>query len=147
MEHEILQATYPVLPLKNSVLFPEILMPVAVGRHQSVAAVEAAQASEDHKIVVVVQRDPDRHPVSLGDVYPTATLAVVTRVIPTQGGPQQVLLRGVERVRLRELSTGSSYSTASVTSLATPRDDSDSSIALFRTLIVAQLAKCRECTA
>ncbi len=65
MENEILEATYPVLPLKNAVLFSEILMPVAVGRHQSIAAVEAAQASEDHKIVVVVQRDPDRRPASL----------------------------------------------------------------------------------
>ncbi len=134
MEHEILQATYPVLPLKNAVLFPEILMPVAVGRQPSIAAVEAAQASEDHKIVVVVQRDPERNPVSLDDVYPTATLAVVTRVIPTQGGPQQVFLRGVERVRVRELSTDSPYMTASVNPLATPRDDSDASVALFRNI-------------
>src|SRR5687767_5710579 len=124
MEHIISQATYPILPLRNSVLFPEILMPVAVGRRQSVAAVEAAQASEDHKIVVVVQRNPDREPVSLADIYPTATLAVITRVIPTQGGTQQVFLRGVERVRLRELSANASHLTASVTPLATPRDDS-----------------------
>ena len=134
MEHTISQATYPILPLRNSVLFPEILMPVAVGRRQSVAAVEAAQASEDHKIVVVVQRNPDREPVSLADVYPTATLAVITRVIPTQGGSQQVFLRGVERVRLRELNTDASHLTATVTPLDTPRDDSDSSIALFRNI-------------
>ncbi|ETW93142.1 MAG: hypothetical protein ETSY1_40525 [Candidatus Entotheonella factor] len=134
MEHAISQATYPALPLKNSVLFPEILMPVAVGRRQSVAAVEAAQASEDHKIVVAVQRDPDRTPVSLADVYPTATLAVITRVIPTQGGAQQVFLRGVERVRLRELNTDGSHLTASVTPLATPRDESDASVAMFRNI-------------
>lgn len=134
MEHTNSQATYPVLPLKNAVLFPEILMPVAVGRRQSVAAVEAAQASEDHKIVVVVQRDPDRAPTSLADVYPTATLAVITRVIPTQGGTQQVFLRGVERVRLREFSTDAPHLTASVTPLAIPRDDSDASIALFRNI-------------
>ncbi len=134
MEHAISQATYPALPLKNSDLFPEILMPVAVGRRQSVAAVEAAQASEDHKIVVAVQRDPDRTPVSLADVYPTATLAVITRVIPTQGGAQQVFLRGVERVRLRELNTDGSHLTASVTPLATPRDESDASVAMFRNI-------------
>lgn len=136
MENEILEATYPVLPLKNAVLFPEILMPVAVGRHQSIAAVEAAQASEDHKIVVVVQRDPDRRPASLNDVYPTATLAVITRVIPTQGGAQQVFLRGVERVRLRELSTDSSYIKASVNPLPALADDSDASVALFRNIRV-----------
>ena len=134
MEHTLSQATYPVLPLKNSVLFPEILMPVAVGRRESVAAVEAAQASEDHKIVVVAQRDSKRAPKTLADVYPTATLAVVTRVIPVEGGTQQVFLRGVERVRLREFNADDAYLTASVDSLATPRDDSDAAIALFRNI-------------
>ena len=134
MEHTLSQATYPVLPLKNAVLFPEILMPVAVGRRQSVAAVEAAQASEDHKVVVVVQRDPNGGPKTLADVYPTATLAVVTRVIPVQGGTHQVFLRGVERVRLHEFNADDAYLTASVASLAMPRDDSDAAIALFRNI-------------
>jgi ATP-dependent Lon protease len=134
MEYAISPATYPVLPLKNMVLFPEILMPVAVGRRQSVAAVEAAQASEDHKIVVVVQRDPERDPESLADVHPTATLAVITRVIPTQGGSQQVFLRGVERVRVRELNRDAGHLAAVVTPLAVPKDDSDASVALFRNI-------------
>lgn len=134
MEHTFSQTTYPVLPLKNTVLFPEILMPVAVGRSHSMAAVEAAQTSEDHKIVVVAQRDPDRDPVGFADVYPTATLAVVTRVIPTQGGVQQVFLRGVERVRLRELIRDASYLTASVTPLANPAGETDATVALFRNI-------------
>ncbi len=134
MDHAISQATYPVLPLKNTVLFPEILMPVAVGRSHSMAAVEAAQASEDHHIVVVVQRDPDRDPVDIKDVYPTATLAVVRRVVPTQGGVQQVFLRGVERVRLRELTMDESYLTASVTPLANPAGETDATVALFRNI-------------
>ncbi len=134
MQHAISPAAYPVLPLKNTVLFPEILMPVAVGRSHSMGAIEAAQASEDHKIVVAVQRDPDRDPVGIEDVYPTATLAVVTRVIPTQGGVQQVFLRGVQRVRLRELTMDASYLTASVTPLANPMDETDATVALFRNI-------------
>ena len=47
----------PLLPLKNSVLFPGLLMPLSVGRTVSLAAVEAALATEDKEIIVVAQRD------------------------------------------------------------------------------------------
>jgi ATP-dependent Lon protease len=50
----------PLLPLKNSVLFPHLLMPLAVGRAQSRAAVEAALATEEKEIIVVAQRDPNK---------------------------------------------------------------------------------------
>ena len=50
----------PLLPLKNSVLFPGLLMPLSVGRSSSLAAVEAAVATEDKEIIVVAQRDADQ---------------------------------------------------------------------------------------
>ena len=49
--------TLPVLPLKNTVLFPYLLMPLSVGRAASMAAVEAALATESKEIVVFSQRD------------------------------------------------------------------------------------------
>ena len=49
--------TLPVLPIKNNVLFPYLLLPLQVGRPSSIAAVEAALASEEKEIVVVAQRD------------------------------------------------------------------------------------------
>ena len=49
--------TLPLLPLKNSVLFPGLLMPLSVGRPSSLAAVESAVISEEKEIVVVAQRD------------------------------------------------------------------------------------------
>src|SRR6266851_5160685 len=56
-ENEIKIKSLPLLPLKNSVLFPGLLMPLSVGRAGSVAAVEAALATEDKEIVVVTQRE------------------------------------------------------------------------------------------
>jgi ATP-dependent Lon protease len=47
----------PVVPLKNSVLFPNLLMPLSVGRPASLAAVEAALATEEKEIVIVAQRE------------------------------------------------------------------------------------------
>ena len=51
--------TLPLLPLKNSVLYPGLFMPLSVGRPGSITAVEAATATEDKEIIVVAQRDPD----------------------------------------------------------------------------------------
>src|SRR5919108_313397 len=93
-------STYPVLPLKSTVLFPHILIPVAVGRPQSVAATEAALAMEDKTLIAAVQRDPQIQSPSLADLYPTATLAVVKRVIQRQENVLQLLIQGVQRVKL-----------------------------------------------
>lgn len=126
------QTTYPVLPLKSTVLFPYILMPVAVGRTQSVAAAEAALASEDKMLVAAVQRDPQTQNPALVDLYPTATLAVIKRVIQRQDNVLQLLLQGVERVELRELVAVTPYLNVAVTALPEPRGDSPEATALFR---------------
>ena len=64
---------YPVLPIKNTVLFPGLFLPLSVGRAASRAAIEAALATEDKQIVVVAQRDADRDALALADVYPVGT--------------------------------------------------------------------------
>ena len=51
--------TLPVLPLKSAVLFPYLLMPLSAGRPASIAAVEAALATESKEILVFTQRDPE----------------------------------------------------------------------------------------
>lgn len=127
-----LQTVYPVLSLKSTVLFPHILMPVAVGRAQSVAAAEAALASEEKMLVAAVQRDPQTQTPTLEDLYPTATLAVIKRVIQRQDNVLQLLLQGVERVELHQVIDATPYLRVAVTSLAEPREDSPQVTALFR---------------
>ncbi len=134
MAHASSQTAYPVLPLKNTVLFPDLFMPVAVGRPQSVAAVEAAQTSEGQKIVVAVQRDPEKPVSGLDDLYPTATLAIVARVLPRQDNVLQVFLQGMERVTLDAATQTSPYLQAVVTPLPQLRDTSEETAALFRNI-------------
>ena len=57
----------PLLPLKNSALFPGLLMPLSVGRTSSIAAVDAALATEEKEIVIVAQRDAEAKAVTLDD--------------------------------------------------------------------------------
>src|SRR5438132_12200002 len=115
-----LHTIYPVLPLKSTVLFPHILMPVAVGRPQSVAAAEAALAMEDKMLVAAVQRDPQTQAPDLPDLYPTATLAVIKRVIQRQDNVLQLLLQGVERGTLQQAVATTTYLRVAAAALPEP---------------------------
>ncbi len=126
--------TYPVLSLKSTVLFPHILLPVAVGRPMSVAAAEATLASEDKRLVAAVQRDPQTQAPGLADLYPTATLAVVKRVIQRHENVLQLVLQGVGRVELLHDVESSDYLRAAVRPLAEPEDNSAEVTALFRNI-------------
>jgi ATP-dependent Lon protease len=127
-------STYPVLPLKSTVLFPHILIPVAVGRPQSVAATEAALALEDKTLIAAVQRDPQVQAPGLPDLYPIATLAVVKRVIQRQENVVQLLIQGVERVKLEQAMATTPYLQVAVSSLAEPQGSSPEVTALFRNI-------------
>ncbi|GIX47400.1 MAG: hypothetical protein KatS3mg131_1611 [Candidatus Tectimicrobiota bacterium] len=124
--------SYPVLPLKSTVLFPHILMPVAVGRPQSLAATEAALALEEKTLIAAVQRDPQVQTPTLADLYPTATLAVIKRVVQRQDNVLQLLLQGVQRVTLQAATQTSPYLEVTVSPLPEPADDSPEATALFR---------------
>jgi len=65
--------TLPVLPLKSAVLFPYLLMPLSAGRPGSIAAVEAALATESKEILIFTQRDPDIDSPTQTDLYAIGT--------------------------------------------------------------------------
>ena len=130
IEHPV----YPVLPLKSTVLFPHILLPVAVGRPMSVSAAEATLASEDKLLVAAVQRHPQTQAPELEDLYPTATLAVVKRVIQRHENVLQLVLQGIERVELVHDVESEDYMRVAVRTLAEPEDNSAEVTALFRNI-------------
>src|ERR1700680_3946918 len=71
--------TLPLLPLKNSVLFPGLLMPLLVGRASSMAAVEKALQTEEKEIVVVTQRDLSVDVPKAADLFTIANLATIAK--------------------------------------------------------------------
>jgi ATP-dependent Lon protease len=94
----------PVLPLKNSVLFPYLLMPLQVGRPASRAAAEAAIATEEKELVIVAQRDPSNDmPDSADDLYTIGTRAVIKRMSRPNENQMELIVLGVERVMLLRL--------------------------------------------
>src|SRR5579863_883481 len=96
-ENEIQISTLPLLPLKNSVLFPGLLMPLSVGRPASIAAVEKALATEEKQIVVVTQRDVNVDEPGPSDLFTIGTRGVIKKVGRSKG-QLEVLVYGEERV-------------------------------------------------
>jgi ATP-dependent Lon protease len=72
--------TYAVLPVKNTVLFPGLFLPLSVGRPASRAAIDAALSTEDKTLVVVAQRDNAQDAPGLADLFPVGTVAVIKKM-------------------------------------------------------------------
>ena len=92
--------SFPALPVKGSVLFPNILMPLSVGRPFSVAAVEAAVSTEDKEVVVFAQRDPLVETPRADDLYSIGTKAIIKRMDRPREEFLELIVQGVERVVL-----------------------------------------------
>src|ERR1035441_339045 len=112
------QKILPVIPIKNAVLFPNLLMPLSVGRPKSVAAIQAALANEAKEILVVTQRDSSVEVPGPTDLFPTATKAVIKRS-GRSGDKFEILVLGVERVSLSDF-TGEDFLSASCLPIPIP---------------------------
>ena len=121
--------TLPVLPLKNSALFPGLMMPLSVGRKGSVAAVEAALAAENKEIVIVAQRDPSVDAPTANDLFTVGTRAVIRKVNRTGSNQIDIMVLGVERVVLIKVEENH-FMQARIGPLALPDDSSSETEAL-----------------
>src|SRR5438270_5720578 len=92
-------AALPVLPLKNTVLFPHLFMPLSVGRPNSLAAIEAILATEEKTFVVAAQRNVEQEQPGLEDLHPVGTRAVVKKMARGEG-VVELIVQGIERVTL-----------------------------------------------
>ena len=90
--------TLPVLPLKDTVVFPKIVVPLAVGRSKSLAAIEAAMEN-GRQFIVTAQKDPNQEDPKLEDLYSIGTIVNVTRVESQETG-SQVIVQGDRRVSI-----------------------------------------------
>jgi len=111
----------PILPLKNTVLFPQLFIPLSVGRAQSLAAVEAALATEEKAFVVVAQRDAAVETPGLEDLYTVGTRAVIKKAQRGENGIE-VIVQGLERVAILKAEETEPYIKARVRPLAWPED-------------------------
>lgn len=103
----------PLLPVKNVVLFPQIETPLFVGRKKSVTAIEEAMRHEDKELIVISQKDASNDNPTEADLYRYGTKAVVRKMYRSERG-MELIVQGVERVRLIEVIDESGYRAAKV---------------------------------
>ncbi|WP_293878043.1 MULTISPECIES: endopeptidase La [unclassified Sphingomonas] len=100
--------TFPVLPLRDIVVFPHMIVPLFVGRDKSVAALEAAMGA-DKEIFLVAQLDPAEDDPGREDLYEVGVTATVLQLLKLPDGTVRVLVEGKARGRLGELTEGADY--------------------------------------
>ena len=123
-----------ILPLRNSVLFPYLFMPLTVGRPSSLAAVEGVLASEDKNLVVVAQRHADGDQAGLNDLFTIGTRAVVKKMARGQD-TVELLVQGIERVSLLRAEQKEPFLKVCVQPLPFPEDGGAEVDALYRTVL------------
>ncbi len=126
--------TYPLLPLRDIVVFPGMVVPLFVGRDKSVAALEAAmEASKD--IMLLAQLDPGCDDPDGDDLYDTGVIAQVLQLLKLPDGTVRVLVEGTERARLEGLVDEGTHLLAEVSTIDLETVAGNEVIALMRQVV------------
>jgi len=96
-----LPATLPVLPLKETVVFPESMTPLAIGQERSIKLIEDV-VSGDRTLALVTVRNADADPPGWDDLHDVGTVAVVHKMIRVPDGTLRILVQGANRIRLEQ---------------------------------------------
>ena len=125
---------YPVLPLRDIVVFPHMIVPLFVGRDKSVAALEAAMAA-DKEIYLVAQTDPAEDDPSRDDLYSMGVTATVLQLLKLPDGTVRVLVEGKQRATLETLDESGEFLTATVETVADVEAEGAEVTALMRSVV------------
>ncbi|MEO7504431.1 MAG: LON peptidase substrate-binding domain-containing protein, partial [Sphingomicrobium sp.] len=105
--------TLPILPLRDIVVFPHRIVPLFVGREKSVAALEAAMVA-DKQLFLVAQLDPAEDDPDRDAMYDLGVVATAMQLLKLPDGTVRVLVEGVQRARLVNLSEQDGHAVAEV---------------------------------
>ncbi|MBJ2153771.1 endopeptidase La [Paracoccus sp. IB05] len=128
---DIRTSTYPVLPLRDIVVFPHMIVPLFVGREKSVRALEEVM-QDDRQILLSSQLDPTVDDPSPEGIYRTGVLANVLQLLKLPDGTVKVLVEGKSRVKITDFIDNPSYFEASVEPLSEETGDQEAVDALLR---------------
>jgi ATP-dependent Lon protease len=123
--------SYPLLPLRDMVVFPHMIVPLFVGREKSVRALEAVMAS-DRQILLVSQKDHAQEDPGPDDIYRVGVLANVLQLLKLPDGTVKVLVEGKTRVRITDFGTTESYFEAEAHPLPDQPGEKATTTALIR---------------
>ena len=123
-----------VLPLRNIVVFPGMIVPLFVGRDKSIRALEDVMA-DDKQIMLVAQRDGDLDDPSEEDVYDIGTVGTILQLLKLPDGTVKVLVEGLRRAKLVDFVPNESFFQASVIGIEEEDLDSPDLASLSKTVV------------
>ena len=113
MNSETLPETLPILPLRNTVLFPGVVIPITAGRDKSIKLIKDAN-NGSKEIGVVSQKDEETENPDVKDINTLGTVARILRVLQMPDGNTTVIIQGKKRFEIAEVLTKKPYITATV---------------------------------
>ncbi|HIE90366.1 MAG TPA: endopeptidase La [Methylophilaceae bacterium] len=125
----------PLLPLRDVVVYPHLVIPLFVGRDKSIKALEIA-SDADKKIMLVAQKSATKDEPDADDIYEIGTIATVLQMLKLPDGTVKVLVEGLHRVRVSEFEeVDGSFWAKPETIEQLPHDEGDEVEALMRTVM------------
>jgi ATP-dependent Lon protease len=126
--------TFPVLPLRDIVVFPHMVVPLFVGREKSVRALEEVMKG-DKQILLVTQRDRDQDDPTPADIYEVGVLATVLQLLKLPDGTVKVLVEGKSRAAVLRFTDRDSFYEADIAAIEDQGGDAHEAEALSRTVV------------
>jgi ATP-dependent Lon protease len=108
-DHQQIPKTVPILPLRDVVVYPHMVIPLFVGRQKSILALDVAMGA-GKQILLVAQKQADVDDPTLEDIYAVGTLATILQLLKLPDGTVKVLVEGGSRARLLQCYSGEHFS-------------------------------------
>src|SRR5581483_8928893 len=112
--------SFPVLPLRDIVVFPHMIVPLFVGREKSVRALEDVMA-DDKQILLVAQKDASQDEPTPKDIYDVGTISTVLQLLKLPDGTVKVLVEGGSRARISDYTDNEAFFEAHAEPLDEPK--------------------------
>jgi len=123
----------PLLPLRDVVVYPHLVIPLFVGRTKSVKALEIA-SDKDKKIILVAQKSASKDEPDAKDLYEYGTVASILQMLKLPDGTVKVLVEGLSRVKIKEVIDQEACFVARFDEISIPEPKDKESLALMRTV-------------
>ena len=126
---------YPILPLRDIVVFPHMIVPLFVGREKSVKALEDVMRNNTKNILLVTQTNPALDDPTAQDLYTVGTLGTILQLLKLPDGTIKVLVEGTQRVRIIKFGEESEHLEAYAEVIPESKTPEDELEVLVRTTI------------
>ncbi|MCV2518630.1 MAG: endopeptidase La [Candidatus Lightella neohaematopini] len=132
--HDSINKIIPVLPLRDIVIYPNIVVPLFIGREKSIKCLEVAM-NKDKQIMLVTQKESSNDDPGINDLFLVGTVAYILQMIKLADGTIKILVKGHTRAHIKKLEDHNNYFTAEITHLFDLNEYKEEQNTLVRVII------------